>query len=132
MMKARLLLFVIILSCLFSCSSNFYLCETDSEVVVFYNKSKFGRKAMTIPKGKSVIVKGKSKFRKVKFNDTIGWAYNPSFKSERKYEYKGTFSITKKNRYKQKSYSGGTIYVKGYYRKDGTYVRPHTRRKKYK
>jgi len=25
--------------------------------------------------------------------------------------------------------SGGTVQVKGYYRKDGTYVRPHTRRK---
>ena len=27
------------------------------------------------------------------------------------------------------SYSSGTVRVKGYYRKDGTYVRPHTRRK---
>jgi SLA1 homology domain 1, SHD1 len=26
------------------------------------------------------------------------------------------------------SYSGGTVHVNGYYRKDGTYVRPHTRR----
>lgn len=26
------------------------------------------------------------------------------------------------------TYSGGPVYVKGYYRKDGTYVRPHTRR----
>lgn len=25
--------------------------------------------------------------------------------------------------------SGGTVQVKGYYRKDGTYVRPHTRKK---
>jgi len=25
--------------------------------------------------------------------------------------------------------TGGTVYVKGYYRKDGTYVRPHTRKK---
>ena len=27
------------------------------------------------------------------------------------------------------SYSSGRVYVKGYYRKDGTYVRPHTRRR---
>ena len=27
------------------------------------------------------------------------------------------------------SYSSGTVRVKGYYRKDGTYVKPHTRRK---
>lgn len=24
--------------------------------------------------------------------------------------------------------TGGTVHVKGYFRKDGTYVRPHTRR----
>lgn len=28
------------------------------------------------------------------------------------------------------TYSGGVTHVKGYYRKDGTYVRPHTRRKR--
>lgn len=28
---------------------------------------------------------------------------------------------------KSSGYSGGTIHVRGYYRKDGTYVRPHTR-----
>lgn len=27
------------------------------------------------------------------------------------------------------SYGGGTTYVRGYYRKNGTYVRPHTRRR---
>lgn len=30
--------------------------------------------------------------------------------------------------YTPPSSSGGTVHVKGYYRKDGTYVRPHTRR----
>lgn len=29
----------------------------------------------------------------------------------------------------QSSSSGGTVYVRGYHRKDGTYVRPHTRRR---
>jgi hypothetical protein len=28
------------------------------------------------------------------------------------------------------TYGGGTTYVKGYYRKNGTYVRPHTRRRR--
>jgi hypothetical protein len=33
------------------------------------------------------------------------------------------------NRYARPSYSGGSVQVRGYFRKDGTYVRPHTRRK---
>jgi hypothetical protein len=31
-------------------------------------------------------------------------------------------------RYTDRSYGGGTVHVSGYTRKDGTYVRPHTRR----
>lgn len=31
--------------------------------------------------------------------------------------------------YRYTSSSGGRVYVRGYYRKDGTYVRPHTRRR---
>jgi hypothetical protein len=33
------------------------------------------------------------------------------------------------SRYTGSGYSGGTVQVSGYYRKDGTYVRPHTRRR---
>lgn len=32
------------------------------------------------------------------------------------------------NRYSERSYTGGTVSVRGYYRKNGTYVQPHTRR----
>lgn len=41
-------------------------------------------------------------------------SYTPSYTPDRSYT---------------PSYSGGSVHVKGYYRKDGTYVRPHTRRK---
>lgn len=48
--------------------------------------------------------------------------------------YRKTLSTTNTRKYPtikpaKKSSGGGTVKVKGYYRKDGTYVKPHTRRK---
>lgn len=38
-------------------------------------------------------------------------------------------ALNNSTKYKYKPTStGGTVQVKGYYRKDGTYVKPHTRR----
>ena len=45
---------------------------------------------------------------------------------------KNTLSTTNTRKYPniKKSSKGGTIKVRGYYRKDGTYVKPHTRRRR--
>ena len=43
---------------------------------------------------------------------------------------KDTYSRkSKSSNYSNSTSSGGSVNVKGYYRKDGTYVRPHTRRR---
>lgn len=42
-------------------------------------------------------------------------------------KYKGTKTNKSKSLYSTPASSGGSVYVKGYYRKDGTYVKPHTR-----
>ena len=45
------------------------------------------------------------------FEEPLSTSYTPSYRSSYTPSY------------------GGTVHVKGYYRKDGTYVQPHTRRK---
>lgn len=95
--------------------------------------------------------------RKVKFQNYVGWTYSPYLIYSKKFNYSGTFRTTQKNtnytssfnkpskikKQGTKSYSNnstrtyqysdnqinrsGRVNVKGYYRKDGTYVRPHTR-----
>ncbi|WP_188620300.1 SH3 domain-containing protein [Flavobacterium suaedae] len=132
-MKTKLLFLLLLPLVLSSCYTNYYMCETDAPTPIYFNKSNGGEQITVIPKGKQVIIKEKPKamYYKIQYNDTIGWAYIPRLKNKKKYEYKGTFKVLKKKKNKSSSYhsSGGTVHVKGYYRKDGTYVRPHTRRK---
>lgn len=120
----NLLLFGILM--LSSCLPRYYLCETTSDIPLYDIASRFGDTLVTIPKGTKVMVQGKSSslHRKVKYEDIVGWGYKLSFKSEEPYKYKGFLTITKKTNY---SSGGGNVNVKGYYRKDGTYVKPHTR-----
>ena len=131
-MKAEKILLVLLLFALGSCKPNYYICETDAATPIYFKKSIDTKRITIIPKNKKVIVKGNTiaKYQKIKYNDTIGWAYIPLLKNKKRYNYKGTFKVLKEKK-KSSRYrsSGGTVHVKGYYRKDGTYVRPHTRRK---
>ena len=54
------------------------------------------------------------------YADSIGYFVNCSPKKVETPITNGTSSSSS-------SYSGGTVHVKGYYRKDGTYVKSHTR-----
>jgi len=45
----------------------------------------------------------------------------------RNFKLKCEEKYTTKSSYSTPAGSGGSVYVKGYYRKDGTYVKPHTR-----
>ena len=139
-MKTRILLLFSILLFFSSCSTNYYICITGNETPLYYNKSVSGEKMTYIPKGRKVIVKGKKTFQKIKYKDFIGWAYTPYLLNKKKKTYFGLFRTSKKTT-DYSTYSAGRVYVKGYYRKDGTYVRSHTRsrpksktykRKKYK
>jgi len=133
-MKFKLLAFSVFSVFLSSCSVNYYLCETGEEISTFYVKTSNGEKVITIPKGEKVVVKGRSSYRQVKYNDRVGWAYKPFFRSEENYKYRGSFRTAKRKKKTRtySNYSSGTVRVKGYYRKDGTYVRPHTRKRRKK
>ena len=61
------------------------------------------------------------------------WADNPNFEigigGDNVFVSNSVFDGFNSTKYKYKPTStGGTVQVKGYYRKDGTYVKPHTRR----
>ena len=142
MKKLLILLFSILI--FGSCTTNYFLCETAGPVKLYTSPDTHST-YIEIPVGKSLISTGKyKKYRKAKYGNKRGYVYKTRFLSEKKirslsdwefdsetstYKY-SRFNYTLNNsKYKYKSKStGGTVQVKGYYRKDGTYVRPHTRR----
>jgi len=127
-MKIRLLHLLVILFFLSSCSSSYYFREVSLDTPIYHKKSKSGRFLFVIPKGEKVFVRGKSKYKKIKYKNHTGWAYLPLLVKIK--DNKRSFrKVTIKSK-KIKNYSCGPVYVRGYYRKDGTYVRPHTRRRR--
>lgn len=89
----------------------------------------------TIQPGDSIkIIDKTTSYFKIVYNDKTGYIYtneiditeypalnflNPSYLRT---------SIKSNSNYSTSSSSGGNVSVKGYYRKDGTYVKPHTRK----
>lgn len=135
-----------------SCTTNYFLCETIAPVKM-YSSPDLHSTYVEIPSGKNLISTGKyKKYRKARYGDNRGYVYKTKFRSEKKianiyewifdsemsaYRHYTTSSSPKKttsnipSTYRTKtssSTSNGTVHVKGYYRKDGTYVKPHTRR----
>lgn len=118
-MKNIYLLLLYILLC--SCSTS-YLCESNYETPIYLEKSEKSNVVFIIPKHTKAIVFGKSKkFKKIKIDKYEGWTNSTdlNFISKNKTSHRKQYNSTS---------SGGTVNVKGYYRKNGTYVRPHTRR----
>lgn len=139
----------IILICtaiLSSCTTNYYLVSSGEETPV-YSQPDVNNSSAIIPANRTFIYWGKGKRAKTKygqingysayltswrklaklnktqltaltFNDDAGYSYNQVSNST----YGGGISSKKSS-----TSSGGTVHVKGYTRKDGTYVRPHTR-----
>lgn len=100
--------------------TNVYKNDNDRAVVV------------TIPKDTQVYLSNKANkknYKKIKWGEYLGWAYNPSYSSYSSYiPLKTSNSSTGYyNSSSSSKGSGGTVNVKGYYRKNGTYVSPHTR-----
>lgn len=125
-MKKIILTLIIFIN--FSCA-NYYNVVLTSDTVLYEKEGDINSIVCKIPSGSSVYIKGKKikKYRKVKYGSYTGWANNPSYEQS-----KNTSSSYKSTNYRKSnseySNSGnGTVNVKGYYRKDGTYVKPHTR-----
>lgn len=140
-------LFLIILTSLVSgCTTNYYICEATDASIELYSDAKSKNSFWIIPKNHQILVKGnKSNKNKAEYGEKHGYIYNFSSINKVKrisrtdlkyiafsdsvYYYNGKRIIrTYDNSYTNKSsYSGGPVHVKGYYRKNGTYVKPYTR-----
>lgn len=113
-----------------SCSTNYYtvLLSEDSKL---YSSTDSSSVVTLIPKDTQVFLSSKSNsnnYKKIKWGNYSGWAYNPSYTTYSNYTPLKTSSNSSTYNYKSNSSSsGGSVSVKGYTRKDGTYVRPHTR-----
>jgi hypothetical protein len=127
-MKKILALFFII-SLTSSCVTNYYYVNLEEDTPIYENRSDGTKSYYFIPKGEKVYVSSNAKkYKRVKWKKYKGWAVNPVYSSGSTSNYTKNQSYSpSQNSYKSKSSSGGTVQVKGYYRKDGTYVKPHTR-----
>ena len=126
----------------YSCKSEYYVGETTKPTKVYSVIDTTTSLACTVPKGTLVLSKVKSKgYYYIICEGFKGYTFNPNYNNYHKYNPSidgilyGHLLNKKKNtqRIKNKSVnnstsSGGTVNVRGYYRKDGTYVRPHTRK----
>lgn len=130
-MKKSLLFLVYVL--ITSCSTNYYFVNIEEDTPIYQNTRNDSQSIVFIPKGYSAfITSGSKNYRKVKWKNYKGWAINPVYSLPTKSNYSGTSNSTYKtpSNYTTRNSStnsSGTVHVKGYTRKDGTYVRPHTR-----
>jgi len=117
----KLLLFLLI-PFLFSCTTNYYAVTLIEDSPLFKSPND-GASVIVIPKGETVyLTNGKKSYRKIKYRSYQGYVYNPV--------YSGQTEVASSS-YRTNSNSSSsrpkTVHVKGYTRKDGTYVKPHTR-----
>lgn len=123
-------LFLLIITILFtSCTTNYYTVLLTEDTTLYKNGDTLNF-ITSIPKKTHVYVSNKPKrknFKKIKWGNYYGWAYNPNYISYSSYKtvsqpaYRTNYTPSSSKR------SGGSVSVKGYYRKNGTYVKPHTR-----
>lgn len=129
-MKKSLLYLVLLLSVI-SCT-NYYTVRLQEDTPLYYSNDS-SRSVTIIPKDTEVFLSSKAdkkNYSKLKWGNYYGWAYKPSYTAYSSYSKTSSYSspsVRSSSRYSSQSNSGGSVHVKGYTRKDGTYVKPHTR-----
>ncbi|MDO5104474.1 MAG: hypothetical protein Q4D72_01130 [Capnocytophaga sp.] len=111
-----------------SCVTNYYTVSL-AEDTVLYSDKKSEKEIVTIPKNTRVYLSSnvsKRKYKRLKWKDYYGWVYEPKYISYKSYVPSSEYQSPSYSNKSKKS-SGGSVNVRGYYRKNGTYVRPHTR-----
>jgi hypothetical protein len=123
-MKSILNLFSFTVICIItvSCSTNYYTVSLTEDAKV-YKVADSSNMLTIIPKDTQVFLSSKSNrknYKRIKWKNYSGWAYNPVYTT---YDNYTPINSTSSSNYS----TGGSVNVKSYYRKDGTYVRSHTR-----
>lgn len=124
----KITFFLTLLLSIISCTNYYTVLLTEDTNV--YGTSSNENIVTTIPKDTQVYVSNKANrknYKKIKWGNYYGWAYNPSYTSYSSYTPAKSYNTTPSYNYTPSTSSGGTVHVKGYTRKDGTYVSPHTR-----
>ncbi|HEV7330438.1 MAG TPA: membrane lipoprotein lipid attachment site-containing protein [Flavisolibacter sp.] len=124
------ILFITLLATLLSSCSTTYNYYITTEPTTLYADESSASVQGTIPAQEMVITKGKKAKRNYVryFSDNYAWV------SLENCIHKGSAPPTafdaaaKSTSASTVIASGGTVQVKGYYRKDGTYVKPHSRK----
>lgn len=131
----------IILALLFqSCSTVYYVGETNKPTNIYSTNYQTENIVYVIPAGTKVLIEKKYKNSYSVIYDrykgySIGCVFNNYHKFNSDYDgilygystSKQNISSSSSSSRSYQSSSGGSVNVKGYYRKNGTYVKPHTR-----
>jgi hypothetical protein len=148
-MKLRLSLLLYVTFLISSCTTNYYLVTSNANVDLYQTAANKDL-LISIPAGNVFLTKGKSKVRYTQYGSIKGYSRlsnlrrqvkfkqseyaNLVFHEQTGYGYKGYVTSTPnaaEGNYRKasapKSSSGGPVHVRGYTRKNGTYVQPHTR-----
>jgi hypothetical protein len=125
-----------------SCTTNYYIYNNPYQVGIYENPFNENTSVAFIPGGERIVIeKHAGKFWHARYKDSYGWIFSDSIRyvsRARKKDYGDPTSfLVKQSRqedsiynsriYNRSSPSGGPVHVNGYYRKNGTYVQPHTR-----
>jgi len=126
----KILLLILLVFITQSCV-NYYSVTVTSDTPLYSAGNYESNIVYTVPSNSTVFIKGRDtkKYRKIKYGKYVGWAFYPSYSEPGYYSSRTSSSSTTSPKRSSSYYSspGKTVNVKGYYRKDGTYVRPHTR-----
>lgn len=116
-------LFISLCFLISSCVTNYYSVNIEEDTPIYRSSRDKSEIISIIPKGNRVyLASGEKKYRKIKWNDYVGWVVNPKYNSGSVNSNNSSNSNTSYS-----SSSNKTVYVKGYTRKNGTYVSPYTR-----
>ncbi|MEE1946351.1 hypothetical protein VRU48_14595 [Pedobacter sp. KR3-3] len=135
--KITTIFFLLFLS-ITGCKNVYYVGLTDTSSALFSSEDTLyhDKESMTvIPAREKILIKKKIRkgLYQVAYRNNSGYIFNPRFSYYRKFNSQidgnlyGYSTIKPATSTQKETYSGGDVSVKGYYRKNGTYVRPHTR-----
>lgn len=114
-----------------SCTTNYYAMYMVEDAPIMASSNDGSVVRTVVPQGTQVYIspRGKSKYSKVKWNKYKGWVPNTSYAISNPKGKSTVQTTSSSSQYKSTPVrsSGGSVHVKGHYRKNGTYVRPYTR-----
>lgn len=116
-----------------SCTTNYYAMYMVEDAPIMASISEGSTVRTVVPQGTQVYIspRGKSNYSKVKWKKYKGWvpatSYTISDPNGKSNIQRTTTSSSSQYKSTPIRSSGGSVQVKGYYRKNGTYVKPHTR-----